>query len=233
MVKILAVPHGGCASRHSLHGSDQGKSMMTRRYGVCMPNAINDFLDGTLALLLKDRSPDHRDVFIRQIPKATHKSMGVVAFTAPEVIDMQTVELESNRDYIEKCFTTAYGSLASPDYTAGIDRNSKRLFHSFVIGSQFASVLSVTAIAEAGPGRWVVMFTSTGTPEGLAKKTLFNDVESRLGKGWEVSKTLSVIERDSLYPFFEDHYGPADVRPDTLGYLSLRAAATGTRMEAR
>lgn len=198
-----------------------------------MSDAINGFLDATVALLVEERSPDHRDVFTRQIPPANHKSMGVVAFTAPAVLDLRTVPLESNREYVEKCFRTAYGSIDSPDYTAGIDRNRKRLFHSFVIGSLFVRGLAVTAIAEAGPRRWAAMFTSPGTPEKLAKKALFNDVESRLGTGWDVSGSFSVIDRESLYPFFRRLYVPADVRPDTLGYLSFRAAATGERTAGR
>lgn len=196
-----------------------------------MSHTINGFLDATVALLIEQRSPEHRDVFTRQVPPANHKSMGVVAFTAPAVLDLHLVELD-HREYVEKCFRTAYGSVV-PDYAAGIDRNKKRLFHSFIIGSLFVRGLAVTAIAEAGPGRWAAMFTSPGTPDKLAKKALFNDVEPRLGTGWDVSGSFSVVDRESLYPFFESLYDPADVRPDTLGYLSFRAAVTGERVAAR
>ena len=198
-----------------------------------MSDAINGFLNETVALLIAERSPVHRDVFIRQIPPADHKSMGIVAFTAPPVLDLRTVHLETNREYVKKCFRTAYGSVESPDYSAGIDRNRKRLFHSFVIGSLFVRGLAVTAIAEAGPGRWAAMFTATGTPEKLVKKTLFNDVEARLGAGWGTSEVFSVIDRESLYPFLATLYKRADVRPDTLGYLSFRAAVRGERTATR
>lgn len=201
--------------------------------GLHVSDAINRFLDETVALLIAERSPVHREVFIRQIPPANHKSMGVVAFTAPPVLDLRTVDLETDREYVKKCFRTAYGSVESPDYSAGFDRNRKRLFHSFIVGSLFSRGLAVTAIAEAGPGRWVAMFTATGTSEKLAKKTLFNDVEARLGAGWGTSEVFSVIDRESLYPFLETLYKRVEVRPDTLGYLSFRAAVRGERTTIR
>lgn len=155
--------------------------------------------------------------------------MGVVAFSAPHALDLGPVLEEEFRAYLEKCFRTAYRSLEAPDYTADLGRLEKRLFHSFVIGSLFANGLAVTAIAEAGPARWVAMFTSRGAPEKLAKQRIFKDVSPRLGSGWHVSSAFSVVERDALYPVFDRMYDPADVRPDSLGYLSFRAAATWTR----
>lgn len=193
-----------------------------------MSHTIDRFLDETLALMVEGRSPEHRDVFTRQIPPASHKSMGVIALTAPEIVRTDSMET-TNRQYLTKCFTTAYRSIDSPDYTSKADGAKKRLFHSFVIGSFFATGIAVTAIAEAGPGRWVAMFTCTKKPDDLAKMSLFNDVRPRLGDGWQISNSFASIDRQSLYPFLEAHYDRADVRPDTLGYLCFRAAATGQR----
>lgn len=175
---------------------------------------VDFFLDELRQMLLTNANPDCRNVHIRTLPAANHKTLAAFLLTGPELPDTSNVKSEFALEMLQK-----------PGGARGI------AFLSAMTSQFVGGTTKEIALAEAGPGRWVSLVTTAKPPAQVAKqKNVFRDLTGIMGPEWGHSMDYVAVPLADLRSCLHRWFAPQEVRPDTLGYLAVKAAVKGCRM---
>jgi hypothetical protein len=191
--------------------------MLTMGDKSVLTNDLSDvdfFLDELCRMLISNTDPDFRNVHIRTMPAANHKTLAAFLLTGPALPDSSNVENEFSLEMLQKP-----GGARSVAFLSSVASH-------FVGGSTMKDV----ALAEAGPGRWVSLITTAKAPAAVGKqKNVFRDFTGIMGPEWGHSTDYIAVSMADLGSCLKRWFAPPEVRPDTIGYLAVKAAVHGHR----
>lgn len=185
------------------------KSVLTNDF-----SDVDFFLDELCQMLTANTDADFRNVYIRTMPAASHKTLAAFLLTGPAFPDSSNVRDDLSLEMLQK---------------PGGARGAAFLS---CMGSRFVggSTMKDVAVAEAGPGRWVSLMTTTRAPASVGnQKNAFKDFTSIMGPEWGHSTAYIAVPLADLEACLRGWFAPSEVRPDTLGYLAVKAAVNGHR----
>lgn len=174
---------------------------------------VNFFLDELYRMLFVSNSPDYRNVFLRTTPGPTHKTLAAFVVIGPEKPDASNTQ-----------DPFALEALSRPAGARGVDFLSYAT-SKFINGTTIKEV----ALAEAGPGRWVRLVTSSRKADAIEKQNIFHDITASMGPAWGYDPGYIAIDQKELSKLLSEHFSRTEVRPDTIGYLAIKAAVHGFR----
>lgn len=176
---------------------------------------VDFFLDELCKMLISSADPEFRRVHIRTLPAANHKTLAAFLLTGPAVPDSSNVKSKLALEMLQKpggARSVAFLSAMTSRLAGG-------------------STMKEVALAEAGPGRWISLVTSAKTPAAIAdQKSAFLDFAEIMGPLWGHSMEYIAVPIADLNPCYHNWFAPSEVRPDTLGYLAIKAAVKGYRV---